>query len=947
MGLTKLQQATSDHVFEVLINKKNNSINPAKYLIADEVGLGKTVIAADIIRRLAERKHKDYIHNLAGQSDEKPVELTNNTPFIVYYICSNERVIAQNKKKLIEECGAAETRDDRLSMQWQYIDDGSKAKIKDKKNIKYKPGIWILPVTPATTFTNKNSSFNRVEYENQKNFLKKYKHEILKGINEIFDENNYKYYEQILENNSALADYMKEASEASKNPSFVDIRNIIVRYTFRKLLKPDLILMDEFQNYSKLVYGKLDDDKCNDFFADFLSCSDYVLMLSATPYDMSPKEVKLMNAKPFNDHTELDKSDRLKANQEEEQDNEFSDNNADNPNENFRKLVEFIAGKELLGANDINDTGFLYNNVFCRSERIMFYKNSKNDEVKEIYPDVEDETNHIEYTSNLFREYKNWDFASKNFNQFINLVKECPSVAKFATRYVSIKGQKGDLDFFRDYFDKGIFDENIDVNLHNNLRMVKKVSMPDDGISKMLWIPPTILHIPDCYENDDNPFWTYKNYTKTLIFGNYRLSTACSAFYLSKWNRENQENIAADVVIDRDYDIDFSKPEDLDDSGWLPHDLINPANNMTEYKNALLSFRNMIKVYLLSNKRLICAVTGESKVQDAINKYADMGDLKHVIDEYAYLLGLYIPDRIEGSELIRLINKLANLQKQFDNMKEYFSVDYKNRKFKPTRIIYYEKKQNDVCPEKPEDKERDEEEFKSGYSFECGFAERFTDDDTDCNAHNRSHQELLQELFNSPFYPFVMSTTSIAQEGLDFHYYCHRVVHWSVPKTPIAFEQREGRIDRYMSHLVRKRLVMRYSNKNILKMLGKLKAPDEWKTLGNINALDNWKSLMALAEEEKETRERKKGLWPKPLFPYWYVEKQSDNWPNFIRVICAMPNSRESKYFAKLKNALQKYNYYLGPNYQENKKTSRNLCPLKIIARKRVTRWKINYNKLK
>jgi hypothetical protein len=100
-------------------------------LIADEVGLGKTVIAADIIRRLAERKHKDYIHNLAGQSDEKPVELTNNTPFIVYYICSNERVIAQNKKKLIEECGAAETRDDRLSMQWQYIDDGSKAKIKE------------------------------------------------------------------------------------------------------------------------------------------------------------------------------------------------------------------------------------------------------------------------------------------------------------------------------------------------------------------------------------------------------------------------------------------------------------------------------------------------------------------------------------------------------------------------------------------------------------------------------------------------------------------------------------------------------------------------------------------------------------------------------------------------------------------------------------------------
>ncbi len=33
----------------------------------------------------------------------------------------------------------------------------------------------------------------------------------------------------------------------------------------------------------------------------------------------------------------------------------------------------------------------------------------------------------------------------------------------------------------------------------------------------------------------------------------------------------------------------------------------------------------------------------------------------------------------------------------------------------------------------------------------------------------------LRDAFNSPFRPFVLATTSIGQEGLDFHLYCYRV----------------------------------------------------------------------------------------------------------------------------------------------------------------------------
>jgi hypothetical protein len=57
----------------------------------------------------------------------------------------------------------------------------------------------------------------------------------------------------------------------------------------------------------------------------------------------------------------------------------------------------------------------------------------------------------------------------------------------------------------------------------------------------------------------------------------------------------------------------------------------------------------------------------------------------------------------------------------------------------------------------------------------------------------------LRSGFNSPFPPYVLVSTSIGQEGLDFHLYCDRVIHWSPPPSPSVLQQREGRVDRYRS----------------------------------------------------------------------------------------------------------------------------------------------------
>jgi hypothetical protein len=68
---------------------------------------------------------------------------------------------------------------------------------------------------------------------------------------------------------------------------------------------------------------------------------------------------------------------------------------------------------------------------------------------------------------------------------------------------------------------------------------------------------------------------------------------------------------------------------------------------------------------------------------------------------------------------------------------------------------------------------------------------------------NGVKKEHLRDAFNSPFWPFILVTTSVGQEGLDFHRYCRDVVHWNLPSSGVAFEQREGRIQRYMCKSIR------------------------------------------------------------------------------------------------------------------------------------------------
>jgi hypothetical protein len=95
------------------------------------------------------------------------------------------------------------------------------------------------------------------------------------------------------------------------------------------------------------------------------------------------------------------------------------------------------------------------------------------------------------------------------------------------------------------------------------------------------------------------------------------------------------------------------------------------------------------------------------------------------------------------------------------------------------------------------------------HSLRCRYALRFgTDKTEDTGEENRA--DIVRSAFNSPFRPFVLATTSIGQEGLDFHQYCHEIYHWNLPSNPVDFEQREGRIHRYKCHVIRRNISKKY-----------------------------------------------------------------------------------------------------------------------------------------
>lgn len=147
----------------------------------------------------------------------------------------------------------------------------------------------------------------------------------------------------------------------------------------------------------------------------------------------------------------------------------------------------------------------------------------------------------------------------------------------------------------------------------------------------------------------------------------------------------------------------------------------------------------------------------------------------------------------------------------------------------------------------------------------------------------------VRAAFNSPFWPFLLNSTSVGQEGLDFHWYCRRVVHWSLPSNPIDIEQREGRVNRYKSLLVRQRLALSIGRPPRV-----------------VHPQNVWSALFRQAASERTTST--------DLEPLWYVHGES---PKLERLVPAVGFSAEQSRLQQMLRILSLYRLCFGQPRQE------------------------------
>ncbi|HLY43669.1 MAG TPA: helicase-related protein [Terracidiphilus sp.] len=255
-------------------------------------------------------------------------------------------------------------------------------------------------------------------------------------------------------------------------------------------------------------------------------------------------------------------------------------------------------------------------------------------------------------------------------------------------------------------------------------------------------------------------------------------------------------------------------------------------------------------------------------------EYACDGGLQAVLDEFVHLLR---EDRcVEPAKLSEDVCEALRLRTSILRADDISAPEGRRR----VAINLPDDNAGEVSDE-------DKETAHLGVAMRVRFAMRFGDDRAETEATG-NRRETVRHAFNSPFWPFVLVTTSVGQEGLDFHRYCHRVVHWNLPSNPVDFEQREGRVHRYKGHAVRKNV----SQQHRIQAIGNAR-PDIWDAL-----------FEAVTRKPGESE----------LVPYWVYPGEA----KIERCVPSLPMSREVTRLAQLRCALTIYRMAFGHARQED-----------------------------
>jgi hypothetical protein len=946
------QQATANRILAVFRAGQH------RILLSDEVGLGKTIIARDVIRQVS-----DW-HRLEKNDDH----------FKVIYICSNINIANQNAHKLgiKNQMNISESR---LSMQHLKIYQNK------GRNHSYEQ---LIPLTPATSFSMTSGCGNQEERALMFTHLRRLP--VFRSINSrladflAYDAKVYWHYfidlyeNKVIECDANGSNYIMEMSnllnlKLKENQDLMDriivnlssqssskrsesrplinaLRRIFAQISLEKL-EPDLVIMDEFQRFRDLITPS--DDEQGMLTKQFLQDTNTkVLLLSATPY------------KPYSTLEEISQDENTEHYQE------------------FLEVMKFLFydGTKYAGfqqiwkdysntLHEINNGNFtlllaqkttaedaLYQGI-CRTERF----NSgiiDASSAKEISISTGDILSYLEMQNLLDEINKDSKRPLRYRNVPIDYMKSSPYLLSFMESY-QLKKE------IVEYFERTKKYEVVTGTKHllikknaihnyqpiaaNNARLeeLKEIVFANgkNGAENLLWLPPS-----KSYYTTGSVFDKNKNYSKLLVFSSWEMVprmislmisyeaerlTIGKLFHNAKTRRgrgyfatkedrrygitrlknETEEILcylsrtlarlyAPDQHIGQDIRqirreltrqlepriAEVKKKFQLSESSaagakamlellkvldqdkyanptTLPSNAVEILVNMAIGSPAICLFRLLdareplardvtAKVFIsLFNKAESSAVIDllyGSKSDDTyyenVLKYCVDGNLQAMLDEYAHVLGE------TGDDLAKAIMDA----------------------FSDTTSLQVDTFESFTGSEK--EKPRMRAHFAVGY-----FNSRISDE-------NVQRTEKIRKAFNSPFRPFVLPTTSIGQEGLDFHSYCRKVMHWNLPSNPIDLEQREGRINRYKCLAVRQNITYRYG------------------------AEKTWDEMFAKAAAEE------KGSHP-DLVPFWCLTDPSNLAVKIERIVPMYPLSQDRLRYLRLIKILSLYRLTLGQPRQE------------------------------
>lgn len=949
------QRATAERILHIY-----KDLGHRRVLLADEVGLGKTFVARQVIQ-LVREWHKEM----------------NDDFFKVVYICSNANIADQNIKKLgIDNCMSIS--DSRLSMQHLHIKLAEK-RIAQQQSTGNMPES-IIPLTPSTSFRFYSAQgiakeralicnilcrmdcFTVHKSEVQKFLSCGVKHwqELINSYNSPIQHCGEGYLQEIhgklqakLSNETAnqLLEFAQNGCDYQQRSSIINTLRRIFAEISIDMLDPDLVVMDEFQRFNSLLEQGEDEQSmlANKFFDDKRS-NTKILLLSATPY------------KPYSTLEELNTDGKDEHYNDFVKVMDFLFASKDNTKQ-FQliwqrysaalKRTDVVNLQPIITAKNLAEEQ-LYS-VMCRTERFNSHI-INDDHVEDVQVLPEDILSFAE-CQKLMDYLSEENPKNRLGNVPMEYIKSSPYLLSFMDKYELKKrivkalqesGNQGRHKMGTLLLSKQRIN-NYDAKRtgpgSGKLKYLHDLVFGEYRKKKthlLLWVPASYPYYKaeGVFETDEA-----KSFSKILLFSSWemvpRMISVMMSYYeelytfgklresdkqirytAQKKNRYGENRLKADNLLEypcqtlasifspadfygeelstirkeikqriqqelAEYELlrslpqrgrnnariilsimkilDGETPEDVTNL-YIPSNALDVLTNIAIASPAVCAYRQsnnkddaqrvakaVISVFNKPESAAVIDVLYSKKSEEdyyeSVLDYCAVGNLQAVLDEYAHMtqtnsLGESITDAIIGT---------SNL-----------SIDTKNSFGKE------EKKQQ----------------------MRCHFAIPFIDKTITDKSVARSKN--IRMAFNSPFRPFVLSTTSIGQEGLDFHWYARKIVHWNLPSNPVDLEQREGRINRYKCLAIRRNVAKLYSSETF----------------------HTWDELFAMGYDEL------KGSFS-DIVPYWCLpteqltEEQREKLERIERIVPLYPLSRDKYKYQRLIDVLTWYRMTLGQPRQE------------------------------